>query len=61
MVFTGFCKSTRNETEVAMACGLPWWLEGKESACNAGDQVQSLGWENSLEACQHSPVFLPEE
>ena len=22
--------------------GLPWWLKSKESACNAGDQVQCL-------------------
>ena len=28
--------------------GLPWWL-GKESACNAGDAVRSLGWEDPLE------------
>ena len=31
---------------------LPWWLGGKESACNAGDQetwMKSLGWENPLE------------
>ena len=23
--------------------GLPWWLNSRESACNAGDSVQSLG------------------
>ena len=23
--------------------GLPWWLEGKESACNAGDMGLILG------------------
>ena len=31
---------------------LPGFLggsDGKESACNAGDRVQSLGWEDSLE------------
>ena len=28
---------------------LPWWLSGKESACNAGDQVQALGQEDALE------------
>ena len=28
---------------------LPWRLSGKESACNAGDQVQSLGREDPLE------------
>ena len=29
--------------------GLPWWLSGKESACNAGDMIQSLGQEDPLE------------
>ena len=32
--------------------GLPQWLSGKESACStedAGDTVQSLGWEDLLE------------
>ena len=32
--------------------GLPWWLSGKESACNAGDTggVGSIpGWEDPLE------------
>ena len=28
--------------------GLPWWLSSKESACNAGDLVRSLGWEGPL-------------
>ena len=31
---------------------LPWWLRwirNKESAYNAGDVVQSLGWEDPLE------------
>ena len=32
---------------------LPWWLSGKESACNAGDMqetdVQSLGGEDPRE------------
>ena len=28
--------------------GLPWWLSGQESTCQAGDQVQSLGWEDPL-------------
>ena len=37
---------------VLSSLGLPWWLSGKASACNAGDQemlVQSLGWEDSLQ------------
>ena len=29
--------------------GPPWWLGGKESACNAGDEVWSLGQEDPLE------------
>ena len=32
--------------------GFPWWLSGKESACNAGGhetQVRSLGQEDPLE------------
>ena len=28
---------------------LPWWLRWQKYACNAGDQVQSLGWEDPLE------------
>ena len=24
--------------------GLPWWLSGKESACNAGDMGSIPGW-----------------
>ena len=29
--------------------GLPWWLSGKESVCQAGDKGLSLGWEDPLE------------
>ena len=29
--------------------GFPGGSDGKESACNAGDRVQSMGWEDSLE------------
>ena len=32
-----------------MVMELSWWLRGKESACNAGDAVQSLDWEDALE------------
>ena len=28
---------------------LPWWLDGKESACNAGDLGSTQGWEDALE------------
>ena len=29
--------------------GLPWWLNGKESACQPEMPVQYLGWEDILE------------
>ena len=29
--------------------GFPGGSDGKESACNAGDPIQSLGWEDPLE------------
>ena len=29
--------------------GFPGGSDGKESACNAGDQVRFLGWEDPLE------------
>ena len=29
--------------------GFPGGISGKESTCNAGDWVQSLGWEDPLE------------
>ena len=39
--------------------GLPWWLSGKESACNAGDTGSSLVWEDPLEnEMASTPVFL---
>ena len=42
--------------------GFPGGSNGKESACNAGDQIQSLGQENPWRmAEQPTPVFLPRE
>ena len=44
-------QNTSGDT-VVMAQGLPWWLSGKESSCNAGDtgDVGSiLDWEGLLE------------
>ena len=42
--------------------GFPGGSDGKESACNAGDQVPSLGQEDPLEkGMQPTLVFLPEE
>ena len=39
--------------------GFPGGSDGKESTCNAGDPVQSLGWEDLLEAgmATHPTVF----
>ena len=45
--------------------GLPWWLSGKESTCNAGDMGsipgsgRSRGWEDPLEeeTATHSPIL----
>ena len=35
------------------ARGLPWWLSGKESACNAGE---ALGWEDPLGEGNGNPL-----
>ena len=41
---------------------VPWWLRSKESACNGGDLVRSLGWEDPRRRVwQPTPVFLPGE
>ena len=39
--------------------GLPRWLSGKESTCQAETWVQSLGWEDSLEKemATHSSIL----
>ena len=36
-------------TLVISTSGLPCWLSGKESTCQAGDTVRSLGQEDLLE------------
>ena len=45
--------------------GLPWWLSGKESACNAGAAGVSGSIPGSVSplerAWQPTPVFLPGE
>ena len=45
--------------EITVVWELPWWLDGKESSRNAGDQVRSLGWEDPLEKemATHSSVL----
>ena len=46
-----------------LAIGLPWWLSGKESACQFLPMwetgVQSLGWEDPLEKemATHSSIL----
>ena len=39
--------------------GVPGDSDGKESACNAGDLIRSLGWEDSLEKemATHSSIL----
>ena len=51
--------------EMPLLFGLPWWLSGKESACNpgaAGDcfdpWVRKIPWRREW---QPTPVFLPRE
>ena len=47
---------------LSICMGLPQWLSGKESACNAGDPGSIPGQEDSLEgAWQPTLVFLPGE
>ena len=43
--------------------GLPWWLSGKESACDAGDlgSIPGLGRFPWRRKWQPIPVFLPGE
>ena len=49
--------------QIILHFGLPWWLSGKESTCNAGDLgldpwVGKIPWRN---AWQPTPVLLPGE
>ena len=47
---------------LSICMGLPQWLSGKESACNAGDPGSIPGQEDPLEgAWQPTLVFLPGE
>ena len=48
--------------EIIVYKGCPGGSDGKESAFNAGDQVQSLGWEDPWRReWLPTPVFLPGE
>ena len=39
----------RDRLPTPVFLGFPGGSDDKESACNAGDMVRSLGWENPLE------------
>ena len=47
------------KTGVGRRWRLPWWLSGKESACNAGDPGLILGWEDPREkgTATHSSIL----
>ena len=60
------CLVSGNATKVYLICsepkvlwGFPGGSDGKESACNAGDGVQSLDWEDLLEKgiATHSSIL----
>ena len=44
-----------------LSMGFPGGSDGKESACNAGDPISILGWEDPVEcrAWKPTPVLLP--
>ena len=46
---------------IAQKIGFPSGSDGKESDCNAGPWVQSLGQEDLLGSGKPTPVFLPEK
>ena len=48
---------TTHECQVKQ--GFPSGSDNKESICNEGDLVQSLGWESWRREWQPTPVFLP--
>ena len=47
---------------LCLTYGLPWWLSGKDSACQARDSGSILGWEDPWRRkWKPTPVFLPGE
>ena len=44
---------------IVIMYGLTWWLSGKESPTNVGNEVQSLYWEDLLEEemATHSSIL----
>ena len=55
----GVLRTPGTTRSLQLAPWLPWWLREKESACNAGDRVRSLGWEDPLETglANHSSIL----
>ena len=53
-------QSDVSDLENTSRVGLPRWFSGKESSCNAGDIVQSMGQEDILEKKveSHSSVLF---
>ena len=54
------------ENVFTILCGLPWWLRGKESTCNAGEAAGTTGWipgsgrpPGGESHWPPTPVFLP--
>ena len=62
--FLGNSKDWARRSHLNKPChgvmGFPEGSDGKESACNAGDQVQSLDWEDLLEKgmSTHSNILV---
>ena len=54
-----FKQSDMSNLENTSRVGLPWWFSGKESSCNAGDIVRSLGQEDPLEKKVESHSSVP--
>ena len=51
-----------NSGSLIQLAGLPWWLSGKESTCNAGDTGSSPGSGRPLEKeIATTLLFSPEE
>ena len=52
-------RETEGRTRTPLGRGFPVGSDSKESTCNAGDLVQSLGWDEPLEMgkATHSRVL----
>ena len=49
----------RKKVKSRVPQGLPWWLSGQESACNAGDPGSIPRWWRCPGEVNGTPVFLP--